>query len=79
MLTIRVPVKLGQRLSREARRRRQSRSEVARTILQQSFGEMDDLDTAAEARRQSLLASGRRSEREAMKFIEHVADLRGWK
>jgi metal-responsive CopG/Arc/MetJ family transcriptional regulator len=79
VLTIRVPVKLSQRLSREARRRRQSRSEVARTILQESFGEMDGPDTAAEARRQSLLVSGRRSEREALKFIEHVADLRGWK
>jgi len=33
---------------------------------------------AREARRQSLLVSGRASERDALDFIEHAADTRGW-
>jgi len=32
-----------------------------------------------EARRQSLLVSKRRSEREALAFLDAVADRRGWK
>jgi hypothetical protein len=36
-------------------------------------------DAAGEARRQSLLVSRRRSEREASRFSAGVADLRGWK
>ena len=79
VLTIRVPAMLDRRLAREARRRRQTRSEVARAILQERFGEVDQPDAAAEARRQSLLVSRRRSEREAVAFTLGVADLRGWK
>ena len=79
VLTIRVPSTLGRRLAREARRRRQTRSEVARAILQERFGEVDQPDAADEARRQSLLVSGRRSEREAVAFTIGVADLRGWR
>jgi len=33
---------------------------------------------AREARRQSLLVSGRESERDALELIEHAADTRGW-
>jgi hypothetical protein len=36
-------------------------------------------DPAAEARRQSLLVSGRRSEKDALRFIEGAADVRGWR
>ena len=34
---------------------------------------------AGEARRQSLLVSRRRSEREALAFTLGVADVRGWR
>lgn len=73
VLTIRVPASLGRRLTREARRRRQSRSEVARSILEAEL-EGGAPDLAAEARRQSLLARRRPSERDAIRFILDVAD-----
>jgi predicted transcriptional regulator len=79
VLTIRVPAKLERHLAREARRRRQTRSEVARAALQERFGDMDDPDEAGEARRQSLLVSRRRSERDALAFTLGAADLRDWK
>jgi hypothetical protein len=79
VVTVRVPATLERRLSREARRRRQTRSEVARAILQQHFGDTGSHDPAAEARRQSLLVSRRRSERDVLAFTLQVADLRGWK
>jgi hypothetical protein len=34
---------------------------------------------AEEARRQSLLVSRRRSERESLEFIDRAIDRRGWK
>jgi predicted transcriptional regulator len=67
VLTIRVPSDLDRRLAREARRRRQTRSEVARSLLEAGLG-TGEPDQGAEARRQSLLASGRRSERDAIHF-----------
>lgn len=73
VLTIRVPAALDRRLAREARRRRQTRSEVARTILEAELNGTG-ADLAAEARRQSLLVRRRASEREAMQFILDVAD-----
>lgn len=73
VLTIRVPVTLDRRLAREARRRRQTRSEVARAILEAELGG-EGGDLAAEARRQSLLVRRRRSERDALEFLLHVAD-----
>jgi hypothetical protein len=79
VLTIRVPAALDRRLTREARRRRQTRSEVARAILQERFGAEGEPDAAAEARRQSLLVSRRRSEREALAFISRAVDVRGWR
>ena len=78
VLTIRVPADLDRRLSREARRSRRTRSETARAILETALtGEVED--PATEARRQSLLASRRASERDALAFITSVADLREWK
>ena len=79
MLTLRVPAQLHRYLAREARRRRQTRSEVARAILLERFSEVDVVDAAKEARRQSLLVSRRRSERETLRFTTGVADLHGWK
>jgi len=79
VLTIRVPALLERHLAREARRRRQTRSEVARAILQERFGGSDQPDAAEEARRQSVLVSRRRSDREALAFALSAADLRGWR
>lgn len=78
VLTIRVPKALGQRLASEARRRRRSRSEVVREILETGLAGTTSEDRKAEARRQSLLVRNRRSEREALEFIVEAADLSGW-
>jgi len=80
VLTIRLDAELTRSLAREARRRRKTKSEVAREILVAGLGGGGgDLDLAQEARRQSLLVSRRRSERETLEFIEQSADTRGWK
>jgi len=80
MLTIRIDAELTRSLAREARRRHKTKSEVAREILAAGLGaEGGSLDHVEEARRQSLLVSHRRSERETLEFIEQVADTRGWK
>lgn len=76
VLTIRVPASLDRRLAREARRRRQTRSQVARAVLEAALGG-GETDLPAEARRQSLLVRRRRSEREALRFILDVADGSG--
>ena len=76
MLSIRVTADLNRRLSREARRRRQSRSEVARAALEAGL-DPEGPDFAAEARRQSLLAS--RRSRADDRFWLRVADTAGWK
>ena len=77
VLTIRVPVALDHRLAREARRRRQTRSQVARNILEAGLG-AGEPDITAEARRQSLLVKGRRSERDVLAFISSIADPARW-
>ena len=78
VLTIGVPVSLDQRLSREARRRRLTRSQVARAVLEAGLGGAEP-DMAAEARRKSLLASRQPSEPDTLDFLLHVADTTGWK
>jgi len=78
VLTVRVPVALEQRIAREARRRRLTRSEVARAILEEGLGD-DGSDLASEARRQSLLASRRRSDRDTLRFMTALADTTGWR
>jgi predicted transcriptional regulator len=78
VLTIRMDPDLTRSLAREARRRRKTKSEVAREILAAGLGmEQGDL-IAQEAQRQSLLVGHRPSEREALEFIEQAADTRGW-
>jgi predicted transcriptional regulator len=80
VLTLRVPADLDRRIERAARRRRRTKSAVLREALQGAFGTAPPPeDPAREARRQSLLVSGRASEREALDFVEHVADHRGWR
>jgi hypothetical protein len=80
VLTLRVPRDLDRRIERQARRRRSTKSAVLREVLQSAFGEGEPADDPArEARRQSLLVSGRRSEREALDFNESVSDQKGWR
>jgi predicted transcriptional regulator len=78
VLTIRVPTHVERRLAREARRLRLTRSEVARYILEAGLPGAPQSDPAAEARRQSALASAHATEREALRFLSDFADLRGW-
>ena len=78
VLTVRIPASLERKLSREAKRRRCTRSEAARVLLEAALEQGPGEDPAAEARRQSRLASRRASDQEALAFIADVADLRGW-
>ena len=80
VLTLRVPAALDRRISQEARRARKTKSALLRDALHRAFadGPAPD-DPAREARRQSLLVSRRGSEREAIDFIEHAADTKGWR
>src|SRR5262249_2364620 len=55
VLTLRVPAKVHRYLTREARRRRRTRSDIARSILQERVEGSSESDFLAEARRQSLL------------------------
>jgi predicted transcriptional regulator len=79
VLTIRIDADLTRSLASEARRRRKTKSEVAREILAAGLGAEEGNLLAQEARRQSLLVSRRRSERETLDFIEQTADTRGWR
>jgi len=80
VVTIRVPAELHRRIERVARRRRCAKSAVVRDAVQAAFGTGPvPPDPAREARRQSLLVSGRASEREALEFIGAAADTKGWR
>lgn len=80
VVTLRVPAELDRRIAREARRRRRAKSAVVRDALQAAFGAGPPApDPAREARRQSLLVSGRASEREALEFVAAAADTKGWR
>lgn len=80
VLTLRVSPALDRLIAREARRRRSTKSAVLREALQSAFGaEEPPEDPAREARRQSLLVSRRKSEAEALEFVEGVADQKGWR
>ena len=63
-LTIRIDADLTRALDREARRRRKT----------SGLGAEGGNLIAQEARRQSLLVSGRRSESDTLDFIEQTAD-----
>jgi predicted transcriptional regulator len=80
VLTLRVPPDLDRRIELAARRRRRTKSGLLRDALQSAFGAaVPEEDPAREARRQSLLVSGRASERDALDFIERTADDQGWR
>ncbi len=80
VLTLRVPLALDRRVAHEARRRRRSKSAVLRDALQVVFGAGGPADDPArEARRQSLLVSGRASESDTIAFITGAADEEGWR
>jgi hypothetical protein len=80
VMTLRVPREVERRIQQEARRRKRTKSAVLRELIEGAFagGAAAD-DPAAEARRQSLLVSGRPSEKEALRFIEGAADVQGWR
>jgi hypothetical protein len=80
VLTLRVSRELDRRIAREARRRRRTKSAVLREVLESAFeGSAPADNPATESRRQSLLVSGRASEKDALRFIEGVADAQGWR
>ena len=80
VMTLRVPREVERRIQQEARRRKRTKSAVLRDVIEGAFGGGAAADDpAAEARRQSLLVSGRPSEKEALRFIEGAADVRGWR
>jgi hypothetical protein len=79
VLTIRIGTELKRLLEREARRRRRSKSELVRELLEADLGlEKAGPPLEEEAQRQSILVSGRDSERAVLELIEQVADDRGW-
>lgn len=78
VLTLRVTPDLDRRIEREARRRRRTKSALLRETLQRAF-KQGQPHQGAEARRQSLLVSGRASEADAIAFDEGAADDRGWR
>jgi predicted transcriptional regulator len=80
VLTLRVPPEVERSIARAARRRRRTKSAVLREVLESAFagGEPAE-DPESEARRQSLLVSGRASERDALRFVERAADFKGWR
>jgi hypothetical protein len=77
IVTLRISPALNRSIEREARRRRGTKSAVLREILESAFRREQATDPAHEARRQSLLVSGRASEKDALEFIERAADYRG--
>jgi hypothetical protein len=80
VLTLRVPVELDRRITREARRRRRTKSAILRDAVQSVFGDAPPAeDPRQEARRQSLLVSGRASERQVLEFLDRVGDQQGWR
>jgi predicted DNA-binding protein len=80
IVTLRVSSSLKRSIERAARRRRRTKSEIVREILEHGLRDQQSLASPAEeARRQSLLVSKRASEKEALVFIESAADQAGWR
>jgi hypothetical protein len=79
LLTVRIDSGMARTLAREAKRRGTTRSELARSLLAAGLsGESSD-QLAREARRQSLLVSRRRSEKDVIEFVQEIADTEGWR
>ena len=79
VVTLRIPEDLDRRIGRAARRSRRTRSDVVRDALEAAFADGPGADPAREARRQSLLVSGRPSEADALAFNSAAADDEGWR
>ena len=79
VVTLRIPAELDRRIARAARRTRRTRSDIVRDALEAAFAADPGADPAREARRQSLLVSGRPSEADALAFNVAVADDDGWR
>ena len=80
VLTLRVSEELDRRIARAARRKRRTKSALLGEVLQSAFGASSPTNNPVqEVRRQSLLVTGRASERDALRFIERAADTRGWR
>ena len=79
LLSIRIDARTARTLAREARRRRSTRSEIARSILTAGLQQVASGRLESEARRQSLLASRHPSEKDALDFVGKVADTAGWR
>jgi hypothetical protein len=78
-MAVRVSRRIARSIEREARRRKWTKSAVLREIIELAFGGGASPEPAMEARHQSLLASGRATEKATLWFIEHAADSRGWR
>lgn len=80
VLTVRIDSDLTRSLDLEARRRHTTKSKLVRELLVDGLnGGKERNGLEEEARRQSLLVSGRRSEQDALDFLEQVADTQDWR
>ena len=77
VLTLRVPAKVHRYLTREARRRRQTRSDIARSILLERVEGSSEPDFLRK-HGGSPSSCKRRSERDTLAFLDAAADRRGW-
>jgi len=76
MFGIRLEEELDHKLATIAKQRGLTKSDLVREAIRRF---LDENGLASEARRQSLLVSGRKGEEEALDSIEHTADLDGWR
>jgi len=70
ILTLRVPSELDRRIERAARQKRRTKSAVLREALEGAFGGGRPPDDPARSRK---------SERDALEFIDASADDEGWR
>jgi hypothetical protein len=61
------------------RRRRRTTGDVPRSTLRERVDTVTNAAVAADATRQSVLVSRRRSEREVLAFITAVVGVPGWR
>ena len=76
MFGIRLEPELDRRLTALARKQGKTKSDLGREAIRRFLLEND---LVAEARRQSLLVSGAKNERDALDFIESASDFNRWK
>ncbi len=76
MFGIRLEPELDRRLTALAKKQGTTKSDLAREAIRRFLLEND---LVAEARRQSLLVSRAKNERDALDFIESASDFNRWK